>query len=118
MISGPCWVQVEPERANIHASPPPSPLPAPISARFPSAESATLPPPPENSPSSVSASPCWVQVDPERVNTQATLPSSPLPPISAVSPVAESAMLQPNSPLLPRPVSGGPSWVHVEPERL
>ncbi len=94
----PCWVQVEPERVNTQAAPvlPLSSGP-PISAVSPSAESATLSPnlPSPVSPVPVSFSPCWLQVEPERVNTQAAplSPSSRGPPISAVLPSAESATL-------------------------
>src|SRR5215218_6127472 len=101
---GPCWVQVDPERKNSHAAPlvllsakPPT------SAVLPSAESATATPnrPSPVSPPPVSFCPCWVQVDPERVKTQAAplLCSSFQPPISAVSPFAESETIVPNLPL-------------------
>ena len=106
MSFSPCWVHVDPERVNTHAAPAPplSPDP-PISAVLPSAESATLLPnsPSPVSPVPVSFSPCWVQVDPERVNTHAAPtpaglnvpPLSAGPPISAVLPSAESATLVP-----------------------
>src|SRR5580692_2658900 len=72
--------------------------------------------------SPVSFSPCWVQVEPERVNTHAAplSLSSFQPPISAVSPSADSATIVPNlpSPLSPPPVSFSPCWVQVEPERV
>src|SRR2546423_1806972 len=75
----PCWVQVGPARVKIHAAPTPFPPGAalskepPIRAVLPSAESAT---PEPNSlvplaPLPVSFSPCWVQVEPARVNTHA-----------------------------------------------
>jgi len=95
---------------------------------LPSAESATLLPKRPFVPSSeppVSFGPCWVQVDPERVNTHAAptcLPavSSLMPPIRAVFPSAESATPMPNwpSPCSPPPVSFGPCWVQVDPERV
>ncbi len=70
----PCRVQVESERVNTHAAPTP-PLSAgpPINAVSPSAESTTLLPssPFPVSPVPVSFSPCWVQVESERVNTHA-----------------------------------------------
>src|SRR5207245_1620517 len=70
----PCWVQVSPERVNTHAAPTlRSSACPPISAVLPSADSATLEPnwPKPDSPPPVSFPPCWVQVDPERVNTHA-----------------------------------------------
>src|SRR4029077_20440588 len=110
------WLQVEPARVNRNAVPTSVgsslPLPgAPISAVSPSDDTATLSPkwPSTRGPPAVSFPPCWVQVDPERVKTQAAptllrrqvehLLSSG-PPISAVFPSAESATLSPNS-LLP-----------------
>ena len=105
----PCWVQAPPERVNTHAAPAPSlSVAPPISAVFPSSESATLRPnwPTASAPlspvpslaqpvvqSPTSFAPCWVQAPPERVNTHAA-PAFALsywPPISAVLPSAESA---------------------------
>ena len=121
----PCWVQVEPERVNTHAAPtPPLSERPPINAVFPSPDSATLQPnsPLPIAPEPVSLEPCWVQVEPERVNTHAapTRPLSPGPPINAVFPSPDSATLEPKSalPLAPDPVSLEPCWVQVEPERV
>ena len=77
---GPCGVHSDFELSvNTQAapSPPLSPEP-PISAVLPSEESATLEPnlPSLLSPAPVSFAPCWVHVEPERVNTQAA-PVSP-----------------------------------------
>src|SRR5207249_701374 len=105
-----CWVQVAPERVKIQAAPMLfAPLllsrGPPISAVLPSEDRATLPPnspplqqPAVLSPPPVSFSPCWVQVEPERVKTQ-TAPTPLLstgPPISAVLPSAASATLAPS----------------------
>jgi hypothetical protein len=125
----PCGVQVEPERVNTHAAPTLALSPGPpSSAVLPSGESATLEPTspaptsPEPSKNSWSFAPCWVQVEPERVNTQAapTLLLSAGPPISAVLPSEESATLEPTSaaPISPLQVSFAPCWVQVEPERV
>ena len=93
----PCWVHVFSERVNTHAAPVSllSPGP-PINAYSPPDESATLKP---NSPLPLSSLPvslaCWVQVEPERVKTHAA-PAFELfsgPPISAYSPLEESAAL-------------------------
>ena len=121
----PCWVQVEPERVNTHAAPTLSLSKGPpASATFPSLDSATLEPncPAPVSPEPVSFDPCWVQVEPERVNTHAapTPPLSAEPPISAVPPSSDSATLAPNlpAPVSSEPVSFDPCWVQVEPERV
>src|SRR5262249_59633036 len=70
----------------------------------------------------VSLDPCWVQVEPVRVNTHAAPRPllSPGPPTSAVLPAAESATLEPNcpSPCSPPAVILDPCWVPVEPERV
>jgi hypothetical protein len=85
LSASPCWVQVEPERAYTHTDPTgsahgqPSRGP-PTSAMVPSAESATLSPkwtPKRASPTPVSFSPCWVQVESDCVNTHAA-PRGPL----------------------------------------
>src|SRR5689334_308471 len=123
---GPCWVQVEPERVNTHAAPMlllSPPTGEPIKAVSPSEERATPYPKRAVMPSpAVSFGPCWVQVEPERVNTHAApmLSLSPQPPIRAVLPSEESATLLPKfpSPLSSAPVSFGPCWVQVEPERV
>src|SRR5271166_1270298 len=118
----PCWVQVEPERANTHAAPmPPSSRAPPTRAVPASADSATLVP---NSPLPASPSPCssacCVHVAPERVNTHAAPAwvEFSSPPIRAVLPSPDSATLRPNSPLpiSPSPVSLVPCWVQLEPE--
>jgi hypothetical protein len=70
----PCWVQVELERVNIHAAPTLLLSLAPaIKAVLPSEDSDKLPPnkPAPVSSLAVSLDPCWVQVEPERVNTHA-----------------------------------------------
>ena len=56
----------------------------------------------------VSFGPCWVQVEPERVNTHAapTLPLSHEPPIRAVLPSADSATVEPNAGRIPGLVAG------------
>src|SRR5262249_57332754 len=95
----PSWVQVAPERLNTHAAPAsPSSSGPPISAVFPSEDSATLVPTPATIPViplPVSFDPCWLQFSPERVNTHpAPFPaSSSGPPISAVFPFEDSATL-------------------------
>ncbi len=118
--------------ANTHTAPTPIACPSgalspppPISAISPLEERPTLSPklglrPLESL--AVSFSPCWVQVEPERVNIHAAPRAllSPLPPISAVLPSEESATLTPNrpSPLSPPPVSFSPCWVQTSPERV
>src|SRR5215831_1439777 len=77
----PSWVQVEPERLNSHTAPAsPSSSGPPISAVFPSEDSATLRPNVARSPVTplpVSFAPCWLQVEPERVKAHAApLPAS------------------------------------------
>src|ERR1700726_1362402 len=121
----PCCVHVEPERVNTHAAPSLLlSLSPPTSAVFPSPESATLTPKAAapTAPLPVSFAPCWVQVDPERVNTHAA-PTKLLsfsPPIRAVLPSADNATLTPNrpAPTSPLPVSFEPCWVQVDPERV
>src|SRR5689334_17224850 len=97
---------------------------APISPVAPSAESATFVP---NSPSPAQSSgmslgPCWVQVEPERVNNHAAplVLLSARPPTRAVLPSAERATATPNlpSPVSPPPVSFGPCCIQVDPERV
>ena len=68
--------------------------------------------------------PCWAQVVVVRRKTHAapTLPLSPGPPISAyvlLSTSSDSATLAPNwpAPVSSLPVSFGPCWLQVEPER-
>ena len=66
----------------------------------------------------VSFGPCWVQVEPERVNTHAA--PTPLlssgPPIRAVLPSADSATLSPND-AGPGLVAGGELWALLGPGR-
>jgi hypothetical protein len=115
----PCWVQTPPERVNTHAAPR-KPLSArpPISAVWPSADSAALMPyvPAPLSSIAVSLAPCWLQRPPERVNTHAapTPPASLKPPTSAVSPSADSAALKPKRPRpdMPLLVSLAPCWMN------
>src|SRR5262245_28414969 len=127
---GPCCVQVEPERVKTHAAPmPPLSPPPPTSAVLPSAESATPPSPNSPAPSSslppVSLGPCCDQLEPERVKTH-TAPMPPLSslPTSAVLPSEDKATLTPKRPPSPAltsslpPVSLGPCWVQLEPERV
>src|SRR5205085_1822481 len=96
----------------------------PISAVFPSADSARLYPkwPAPTSPLPVSLEPCCVHVPSDRVKTQAApMPLLSLPPpTSAVLPSADSATRKPNRPLpvSPPPVSLGPCCSHVDPERV
>src|SRR2546430_8354620 len=92
---------------------------------LPSEESATPAPNSARAPISsapVSFEPCWVQVEPERVNTHAEPGPSSGPPTSAVLPSEDSATLTPKllrlRPLAPVPVSFGPCWAQVEPERV
>src|ERR1700740_3514900 len=122
----PCWLQVAPERVNTHAAPMPlSSRKPPIRAVLPAEDTVTLNPKlpwPFSSPP-VSFVPCWLQTDPERVNTHAApiLLLSLGAPISAVLPSADSAALKPN---LPAPLSSTPAaslepcWFHMEPERV
>src|SRR5439155_803780 len=92
----PCCVQVEPERVNTPTAPPlaVTSLQPPIRAVLPSADSATLRPTRlvPVSPLTVSFAPCCVQLEPERVYTRAAPApsSSPLAPIKAVLPSADS----------------------------
>src|SRR5580704_4491657 len=93
----PASLQAEPERVKTHAEP--ASLfswGSPTSATFPLPESATLEPKllPAVAPP-VSLGPCWDQLDPERVYTQAepALAASSGPPIRAVSPLSDSATL-------------------------
>ena len=70
----PCWFQAEPERVNTHAAPLlPKSLYPPMRAVLPSAESATLRPNRVGltAPPPMSLTPCWLQVVPARVYTQA-----------------------------------------------
>src|SRR6478609_3456023 len=95
----------------------------PTRAVLASADSVTLNPkwPSPTSPLPVSFAPCCSQVEPERVKTHAApTPALSLPPpISAVSPSADSPTLKAKrpSPTSPAPVSLGPCWVHVSPAR-
>src|SRR4029079_8139210 len=95
-----------------------------INAVLPSADSETEAPcrAAPIAPVPTSLLPCWVQVVPERVNTQAApaLTLSPTPPISAVLPSADSATALPCGalPTGPVPTSLLPSWVQVAPERV
>src|ERR1700686_967340 len=128
---GPCWLQVEPERVNTHAAPRSSlSVSPPMSAVLPSDERATALPkrpctplPPSSAPPR-SFSPCWDQVEPERVNTHAAprCPLAPAPPIRAVWPSDERATLRPKPSSLSSspepPVSFSPCWDQVEPERV
>src|SRR5438874_55035 len=90
----------------------------PMSAVLPSEESATLEPSlgAPLAPTPVSFDPCWVQVEPERVNTHAAPGPSSGPPTSAVLPSEDSATLKPKllrlRALAPVPVSFGPCWAH------
>ena len=85
---------------------------APISAVAPSPASATEDPkrPVPLSSAPVSFDPCWVQVEPDRVNTHAapTLSLSKGPPASATFPSLDSATLEPNCPAPARSPSGCP----------
>src|SRR5207237_2412370 len=120
----PCWDHVDPERVNTHAAPawPSSHLP-PISAVFPSSDSATLAPcsAAPTAPLPTSFDPCCDQVDPERVNTHAAplKLSSHVPPISAVHPSPDSATLPPcpAASAAPVPTSFDPCCDQVDPER-
>src|ERR1700683_2861101 len=114
-------------RENTHTAPLPVPTScgAPTRAVLPSVDSDTLHP---NCPLSISPWPsfwhpltlqsptsllCWVQLLPERVNTQAApLPWSPGAPTMVVFPSPESATLEPNCPL---PASPLPSFAHALP---
>ena len=124
MSFSPCWVHFSLARANTHTAPaPPLSVGPPITAVLPVAESATASPNSASafSPLPMSFSPCWVQVEPERVNAHAA-PIAALsvgPPISAVFPSEESATLEPNSPgpASPLPVSSL-CWVHFSAERV
>src|SRR5262245_61530978 len=121
---GPCWLQFEPALVKIHA-PPRSLLScsALMRAVSPFADSATPPPnaPAPRSSLAVSFWPCCVQVEPDRLNTQAapTPWSSFQPPISAVrpSPVSETRIPKPAAPCSSFAVSFGPCCVQVELER-
>src|SRR6202012_330681 len=67
-------------------------------------------------PAPVSLLPCWVHVEPERVNTHAApAPVAPSnsPPMSAVLPSADRATPDPNHApeVAPAPVSLPPCWV-------
>ena len=102
---GPCCDQTPPERVNTNTAPSKSSSGAATSAVLPSAETATLLP---NRPAPVSSEPlsfgpCWIQVPPERTNTQTepTLPLSAGPPIRAVLPSADRV----TTPNAPAPVS-------------
>ena len=141
----PCWVQVEPVRSEHPRRAGAAVVGRPADQRrvavggerhacaefaFSGLAAALVGALPVQSPTSFS--PCWVQADPERVNTHAapTPPLSAGPPINAVSPSAESATLLPNSPFpvspLPSlaqlpvqsPTSFSPCWVQVDPERV
>src|SRR5262249_25468762 len=96
----------------------------PITAVFPVADRATAAPNSAFPVSSLAVSflPCWVQVDPDRVNAHAAPLNmlSPGPPINAVLPSEESATPAPNSgPLIsPLPVSLAPCRLHVDPTRV
>ena len=109
---------------NTHAAPTSRSTGAPTSAVLPSEDSATLLPKKgmPTTPAPVSFSPCWVQVEPERVNTHAAprSPLSPHPPIRAVLPSEDSATLEPKSasPIAPPGMSFPPCCVQVEPERV
>ena len=75
---GPCWLHAPAERVKTQAAPLlMSSFQAPISAVLPSAESETIVPnlPFPASSEGVNFGPCWLQVVPERVKTQA----APLP---------------------------------------
>src|SRR5262249_26321244 len=121
---GPCRLQLEPSLVKIHAAPRSLlSCSAPTSAVSPFADSATAPPnaPAPRSSSVVSLWPCCVQVEPDRLNTQAapTPRSSFQPPINAVrpSPGGEPGIPKPAAPCSSFAVSFGPCCVHVEPER-
>ena len=135
-------VQVDPERLKTQAAPLASlSSSAPISAVLPSPESAT---PPPNLPNSLSPLPslghspvqsptslaCSVQLDPERVNTQAA-PASSLngAPATSVLPSEERATPVPRPPVVPSPVpwlahslvqsaTSFVCWVQLDPERV
>src|SRR6185437_10202021 len=94
----------------------------PISAVFPSPDSATLQPmaAPLVRPVPIRADPCWAHVLPDRTKTYAA-PTSPLvngAPISAVLPSHDSATLQPKNSAGAGAVSFGPSCVQVPPARV
>src|SRR6266566_3893812 len=121
---GPRWPQVEPARVKIQAAPRSLlSCSAPMSAVSPYADSATPPPnaPAPRSSSAVSFWPCCVQLEPDRLNTQAapTPRSSFHPPISAVrpSPASETRIPKPAAPCSSFAVSFGTCCVQVEPER-
>ena len=131
MSFSPCCVHVEPDRVKTHAAPGQmnadfsalnSPLShlAPMSAVFPSPDSAALfpKPPLPTSPLPFRASPCWDQTDPDLVKTHAvsSLPA-PSPPTRAVLPSADSATLAPKPVTVPLGVSEA-CFVHVAPERV
>jgi hypothetical protein len=121
----PCCFQADPVRVNSHAELSPG---SPIRAVLPALDSATLEP---NSAKlqhwslGTSFEPCCAHVEPKRTNTHAAPVASPArelskgPPITAVSPPLDSAMLQPNeaAPNSPPLVRIGP-WVHVDPVRV
>ena len=67
---------------------------------------------PAEPPARFSTLPCWAQVEPERVKTDA--PSPPGLPISAVLPSDDKAMLAPNLPVPVFPASFLPCCVQVE----
>src|SRR5580704_130299 len=120
----PSWLQVLPERVNIHAAPSKEASPGPPSINvLPSPESPTQLPCSRKVPVlpvPISLPPCWFQVPPERVNTHVApkLLLSPGPPSTSVFPSLETATVVP-CPAVPTaalPSSSAPCWVHTPPD--
>src|SRR5262249_9110191 len=112
----PCWLHTPPLRVHTHAAPaPPSSKPPPMTAVFPSADTATAFPwcaaPPAPVPTSLG--PCWLHTPPLRVPSDAApaLPLSKSPPTTAVFPSADTAteFPWPARPTAPLPTSLVPS---------
>jgi hypothetical protein len=93
--SSPCWIHTPLLRVNTHAAAKPElALPPPTIAVLPSAERATEPPsPPWSGLVVISLSPCWVHTPFLRAKAHVAPLKSPSsgPPMSAVSPSAETA---------------------------
>ena len=78
---------------------------------------------PAVAPAPVSLAPCWLHVEPDRVNTHAApapVAPSKSPPMRAVLPSADRATLDPNAApaVAPPPVSFGPCWLQLPPDRV